>query len=354
MIKKLVSDLVKFETVYGNEKEFFECFSYIKEYLKNTDLTIKEYFFNGFRSMVISNCDTKNYDVIFVGHIDVVPGTKQQFTPYINNNKLYGRGTFDMKGHVAIMIEIMKNISVIKTNYNVALFITSDEEQGGFYGVNRLLNEIKYKTKLAIVPDAGNNFDHIIEEKGVLQLKLSYSGKSAHSSLAFDGDNALIHLINMYNELIKKYPLPKNKKDFKTSINLAKLNGGNAINKVCDYAEMYLDIRHISSDLKNDFLNSIKEINPNVIIEVLAQGDEFIYIENDLSLKYLDICEKVLQKKINKNKCESSSDARFFYKKGISCILMNAKGKNLHADQEYIDIESLELLYNIYFDFLNK
>ena len=354
MIKDLVTKLVSFKTIYGNENEFFECFSYIKNYLKNEDLTIREYFFNGFKSMVISNSPTKDFDIIFVGHIDVVPGLKEQFNPYIKNDKLYARGAFDMKGHVGVMIEIMKNLSIINTKYNVALFITSDEEMGGFYGVNKLLNEIKYKAKLAIVPDAGNNFSHIIEEKGVLQLKLSYNGKSAHSSFPFDGDNALVSLIDLYNALIKKYPLPKDKNDYRTSINLSKISGGEAINKVCDYAYMLLDIRHVSNDLKTDFINFIKEYNSNILVEIIAEGDEFIYLENELSVKYLNSCNKILDKKIKTKKCNSSSDGRFFYKKGISTILMNAKGKNLHGNNEYVDLTSLELLYKIYEDFLSE
>lgn len=352
MIKDILVNLVKFETVYGNEKAFLDCFNYLKAYFQDSNLFIKEFLFNGFKSMVIGNADIKDFDIVFVGHLDVVSGNKEQFTPFFKDNRLYGRGAFDMKGHVAVMISIMKNLSLFNTPYKVGLFLTSDEERGGFFGVDKLLNEVKYKTKVAIVPDAGNNFSLIKEEKGVLQLKLSYNGKSAHSSQPYNGDNALIQLINAYDGLLKKYPMPKNSNCFTSSINLSSLNGGMAINKVCNYGEMVLDIRHIPKDRKQDFINTIQKTNSKIEIEVLNEGSEFIYLENNLSRKYLLSCEKILKHKVRKAKCESSSDGRFFYQKGVSCVLMNAKGKNLHADNEYINLDSLETLYEIYRDFL--
>ena len=138
-MKKLLKDLISFKTV-TDENEFIKCFNYIKDYLKDSNLFIKEYTYKNKISLVISNTKSKELDIIFCGHIDVVPGNSKQFKAKIIGNKMYGRGTYDMKGHDAVMIKLMKNLN---TNYKIALFLTSDEEQGGFKGTDILLDDRK-------------------------------------------------------------------------------------------------------------------------------------------------------------------------------------------------------------------
>lgn len=347
-MEELLKKLIKFKTADSDE-EALNCVKYIKDYLKDTHLYMKDYLFNNKISLVISNTVSNNLDIIFCGHLDVVPAKDEQFNPVICDGKMYGRGTFDMKGHDAVMIHLMKNLN---TNYKVALFLTSDEEQGGFNGTNKLLNEIGYASKLAIVPDAGNNFSLITEEKGVLQIEIECTGNPAHSSCPWNGDNAITKLMKIYDEIIKKYPMPSCETDYKTSINLGYISGGDAINRVACRAIMGLDIRHVLSDTKDDILNNIRSLSSDIKISILKEGIEFAYLENDLSKKYLACAEKILKKKIKYCKCSSSSDARFFYQKGISTILMNAIGFDMHGDNEYIDLDSLRKLYQIYEMFL--
>ncbi|HZE87182.1 MAG TPA: M20/M25/M40 family metallo-hydrolase, partial [Methylomirabilota bacterium] len=58
---------------------------------------------DGIPSMLYVNTKepTKNCKIIFNAHLDVVPGMREQFTPYERNNRLYGRGAYDMKSAAA-------------------------------------------------------------------------------------------------------------------------------------------------------------------------------------------------------------------------------------------------------------
>lgn len=353
-MKELLNELIKYKTLDMNfeyDDEFVKCLNCIKNYLKDQKLYFKDYIFNGKRSLVVSNTEDKNLDIIFCGHIDVVIGKDEQFNPVIKDNIMYGRGTYDMKGHDAVMIEVMKNLD---TNYKVALFLTSDEEYGGFNGTDLLLNQEGYNAKLAIVPDGGNNFDLVVEEKGVYELELSYIGVPAHGSTPYLGVNPIVKLFEIYQKLLEVYPMPKDNDDFRTSINLGYLNGGNFMNRVPDFAKMGLDIRHVTTDTKKEIYDAIRKIDKDVIIDTFEESFEFKYIESDLSKEYLKIAEKVLGRKINEFKCASSSDARFFYSKGISTIIMNASGNDMHGDNEYIELDSLDKLYEIYNKFINR
>ena len=345
IINKL-KELLKYKTIKDNKEEFDKLFKYIKKITKK-NLIIKEYVFNENKCLVISNVDTTNYDIIFCTHIDIVPCSTYDFKE--DNQNIYGRGTIDMKGSVAVCLELLNNI---KTNKKIALFITSDEEVDG----NCVYELLKiYNSKLAIVPDGGSNFTLIKEEKGLLQLELSIKTKSAHASQPFNGENAIVKLYEVYDQLLKKYPLPRNSKEYQTSINLSSLNGGFQTNQVPDTATMKLDIRFVAKDSPQDFIDIIKQTNTNIDIKTILSGPVFKTNLNNKDIKnYLKVCKKILNKDIEIIGCESTSDAVYFSEHNIPTIIMNPDGYYPHCENEYVNKESLVILYNIYKEFIQK
>lgn len=338
-IIKIAKDLLSFKTVTNILEELDELFTYIKNYVPH--LNIKEYTYKNKKCLVIANTTDTNLDVTFCTHVDVVPCQTYEITE--DEKNLYGRGTIDMKASVAVCLCLMKHL---KTNLKVALMITADEEIDG-YSASQLLNI--YHSKLAIIPDGGSNFDFIKEEKGLFQLKLSLQGISAHASQPFNGQNAIVNLYNIYEELVKKYPLPQDNSQYCTTVNLSMINGGKGYNLVPDYAEMILDIRHTSQDNKKDILQFIKSINPQVEVEVLLKGDVFeTDLDNNDIQNYLTICREVLKKEVKIISCESTSDAVYFCAKHIPTIIMNPVGGDPHGPNEYVNKHSLYQLYQIY------
>ena len=111
-----LKDLLKYKTYDGNKDEFENIFKCIKSKV-NKDLFIEEYVFNGYKNLVISNTLEKDLDIIFCGHIDVVPANSYEFSE--DSENIYGRGTIDMKGGVAVMLELFNNVS---TNKKIALY----------------------------------------------------------------------------------------------------------------------------------------------------------------------------------------------------------------------------------------
>lgn len=344
-IIKTLKDLLKYKTQKDNKKEFNKIFNYIKN--KYINLYISEYEFNNNKALVLANTKSKKLDIIFCTHIDVVSAEDYSFKE--DKDNIYGRGTIDMKGSVAVCLEILKNI---KSNSKIALLITSDEEVDG--NCTYQLSKI-YDSNICIVPDGGSNFDLIVEEKGLIQLKLSTKTSSAHSSQLYKGENAIIKLINVYNKIIEKYPNPKSNNEYITSTNLSKLIGGYENNQVPYYAEMILDIRNVHKDNQDKLIEFIKKIDKDVSVEVITLGDTFKTNLNDnLVKKYIECSEKVLNKKIHKVGCESTSDAIFFQNKGIPTVIMNPKGDYPHSKFEYINKDSLLDLYNIYKLFIEE
>lgn len=345
IINKL-KELLKYKTIKEEKEEFNKLFNYIKQTTKKS-LIIKEYEFNDNKCLVISNTETTNYDIIFCTHIDIVPCSTYEYKE--DNENIYGRGTIDMKGSVAVCLELLNNIETTK---KIALFITSDEEIDG----NCVYELLKiYKSKLAIIPDGGSNFTLIKEEKGLLQLELSIKTQSAHASQPFNGENAIVKLYDVYENLIKKYLLPTSSNEYQTSINLSSLNGGFQTNQVPDSATMKLDIRYIAKDNPQDFISIISNTNPNIEIKTILEGPVFKTNLNNKDIKkYLKVCKTILNKKVSIIGCESTSDAVYFSEHKIPTIIMNPDGYYPHCENEYVNKESLLTLYNIYYEFIKK
>ena len=345
-ITLILTNLIRFPTFYGNKSAFKDLFNYIKSILCDYYLEdiVVTYDNINHDNLIISNTKDKNYDIIFCCHVDVV--SAKEYDVKIQNGLMYGRGSIDMKGQVAVIIELLKNI---KSDKKIALILTSDEENGGF-----CCREIvkKYHSKLAVIPDGGSNFDLIIEEKGVLQLEIKSVGISAHGSEPFNGDNAIIKLINLYNDLIKQYRVPS-RDEFKLSITLSKINGGEEKNKVPDYACMNLDIRYTKDDDINKLLDYIKNYSKDINYKILDLEPVFFVDEKlDIIKNFINNCEMILKRKVNLKRCCAGSDAPYFSCKGIPVIMMNPIGANWHGDNEYVEIDSLYTLYEIFMTLL--
>lgn len=341
-ILEILKELMEFPSVSKEKEKTNELLEIIKNKYIKKDLYVKKHIFNGFSSLVISNTNEEDYDIVFCTHIDVVPC--EEYAYKSDDENIYGRGSMDMKGQVAVCISVFNEI---ETDKKIALFITSDEEIDG--ACAKELVKIYPNIKLAIVPDGGKDFNLIIEEKGLLQIKISAETKTSHASQPYNGVNAITTLFECYQKIIEIYPLPKSSEDYKTSVTLSKIEGGSALNMVPGQATMYLDIRHVALDKKEDIINKIKGINKNLNLEVINSGTEFVSNPDNPNIKeFLIKCKEVLGYEPKQIKAEATSDAIYFYQKGIPTVLINPIGDNPHCPNEYVNKKSLLALYNIF------
>ncbi len=331
--------LIKCVTIKDNYKEFDKAFNIVKNELK--DYKIKEVIINNYPNLIISNTESKELDIIFCCHMDVVPN--ETYEPIVEGNILKGRGSFDMKSQLSVVMSLLKHN---KSDKKIGFIITSDEEIGG-----QCCKEIikDYNSKLAVIPDAGKDFKLITEEKGLLQVEIKVKGVASHASSPFEGVNAIVKAMDIYKALLKIYPMPKNESDFKTSINLSKLHGGDTNNKVCDEATMFLDIRFNKDTNKERLLNDIKKVAQDSEVKIIDYGPMF-YVDKDLDIiqKFIKDSEKILEEELVISKCLATSDAIYYSEKNIPTIMINPIGDFWHHPREYVEIDSLYTLYKLF------
>ena len=138
------------------------------------------------------------------GHSDVVPAKRWfskkygPFEPAVARDRLYGRGSCDMKGPIACMLEASQNFSWEELTQPLYIVITADEEVG-FDGARVVVNDSKYYSEMvehqtkAIIGEP-TMLEVVHAHKGCYEFTATASGVAAHSS-SRDGVNANMKLI---------------------------------------------------------------------------------------------------------------------------------------------------------------
>ncbi|MEF8880482.1 MAG: M20/M25/M40 family metallo-hydrolase [Candidatus Nanohaloarchaea archaeon] len=348
--RELTQKLIEFNTVTGNLEEIERALEFIEECFDNS-FSIYRFEEEGVKSLLITSGGLEDIRIILHGHLDVVEADKELFEPEIKNGKIYGRGSADMKSGLACIMNIVKQ----QENEALGILITSDEEKGGFNGTGHVIEETEIRPKLVISaePDDSRIFPSIVnKQKGVLQLRASVEGKSSHASKPEKGENAIEKLMNIYAQDIR--PLFDHHKEFSTTVNIGKIVGGESVNKVPNAAELHLDIRYSAQYPKEEVLEDLESIQA-LNIEVTAQAPMMSTSQDEEILKNLNnsICQ-VCGKKGGFRSEAFASDMRFFTSRDIPAVCFGPEGYNLHGQDEYVEVESLETYCEILKNFLQS
>jgi len=234
--------------------------------------------------------------IILSGHTDVVPTTGQKWitNPFKltkKNNRLYGRGSCDMKGFIATILSIIPDIKIKDLKKPLHLIFSYDEEIG-CVGIQKLipfLQRIKPKPKFCIVGEP-TEMKLINEHKGKKNFTVSFNGIESHSSLTYNGVNAInycaqfiIFLENLQKDLIKDNNNKRFDPPFPT-LNIGKISGGIAVNIVPKSCMIEFEIRDtpeldIDKLLKkiNNFLKNVekkmKKLNKSCSVKLKKNND---------------------------------------------------------------------------------
>ena len=149
---KILSDLIGFRTISGEDNS--KLINYCEEYLKKIGASSFKTFDDEKRVNLFATIKAKKSNgvkpIILSGHTDTVPVSKSwstdPFKATIKDNKLYGRGSCDMKGFIACTLAFAPIFSKIELNRDIHFSFTFDEETACL-GAPILINELK-KEKL--------------------------------------------------------------------------------------------------------------------------------------------------------------------------------------------------------------
>jgi len=354
---KLTKKLIKFESTVSYHKELERIIDFCAAYFKGSGFFIKKRYFEKNPSLVVMTKRTKRPKLLLAGHLDVVPAEKPDFKPRLRAGKLYGRGASDMKAAVAVLMLVMQDMQAHKDDKSVGLILTTDEETKHYSSMGYLIDRVGHRGDIVFLPDGGHNFNLVRAQKGVVKFTYSFKGKGAHGSRPWLGDNAVERIFRAYQDLQHLFPIPKDDQDWRSTVVLTKISGGEAYNKVPARCEAFFDFRYTEDKSLERWIKLLEKVaNQHKIEFILRQYSSAFSVNPDHELvqKYLRISQKILRKKVAIVPEAGASDARFFSKHNIPVIITSPKGGNSHADDEWVDTNSLYKFYQIVYRFTEE
>ena len=246
----LTKSLLAFQTVMGGERD---CAQFAARMLEEWGFDVAKHEFSEGRTSVVARLggSGKKAPLCLTGHLDVVPlgsrkWAKDPFSGETDGDKLYGRGTSDMKAGVAAMLLVARAFSKKLSNTpGITLVLTAGEE-GGCVGSRHLAQtQLLGKAGAMVVGEPTSNYP-FVGHKGSLKFNARFKGVSAHGSMPELGDNAIYKAAEAVTKL-KSF-------DFETAkhpvmglptMNVGTIEGGSGVNLVPDVAKIGVDVRTV-------------------------------------------------------------------------------------------------------------
>jgi succinyl-diaminopimelate desuccinylase len=216
--------------------------------------------------------------IVLTGHFDTVPlGAKpwkeDPFSGTIKDGKIFGRGSGDMKSGIAAMVfAAIQGSREYVPKGGIRLVFTACEEPGCLGAKHLVDTGYDIGTASAIIVGEPTSNFPFIGHKGALYLKMSVSGKTAHSSMPELGDNAIYKAARAITKL-ENFCFRADRDELLgfPTINVGLVSGGENINSVPDYAEFTVDIRSTAMIKHSEVIERLSlELGNEIKIERLV------------------------------------------------------------------------------------
>ncbi|MCH7590120.1 M20 family metallopeptidase [PVC group bacterium] len=312
------------------------------------NVEVFEYEHHGIPSLVAMPVNVREPEVLMCGHLDVITHPDvYSYRSYIEDGKIYGPGAGDMKGALAIMLEILRDFHTKHPGVSLGLAVTADEETGGKAGIGYLFGNTNLRCGAALIPDGGSLNEITIEEKGILHIKIRCQGRAAHAARPWLGDNPIEKLMDRLSNLQKYFSSFKRDEDhwFPTCSITIIGTENQTINRVPSNCEAVCDIRFPSPFTIQEIMDKTREaLGADVEIEVVISAEPTHLSPDPL---YQQVTEEITGEPAALVREHGGSDARFIYAGGVPIMMSRPIVGNLHAENEWIDIQSMIKYYRI-------
>ena len=377
---KILTDLISFETISGEDNT--ALIDYCDDILKKLGATSFRTYddekkrVNLFATLKAKNSNNKK-PIILSGHTDVVPVSKgwssDPFTATIREDKLFGRGSCDMKGFIACTLAYAPIYSKSNLDRDIHFSFTFDEETACI-GAPILIEELKkrnIKDGICIVGEP-TNMKIIDSHKGCYEYTTYFQGLAGHSSAPHKGVSAVEYASRYVNKLIELREKLKERepKDSifdppHSTLSIGGIFGGIAHNVIADKCHINWETRPV---VKEDgvFLNQeidkfanevllpeMKKVFPNASIEKKIIGEIIGFDRHDKS----DACEFIssLTGDNSRQVVSFGTEAGLYQEIGISTVVCGPGSiEQAHKIDEFIVLDELKKCIHLLDGIKNK
>ena len=367
---KILADLIKFQTVSGTSN--LKLIEYCEKKLNESGATsFKTFHKSGLQANLFSTINGKeklnSEGIILSGHTDVVPASSNEWSsdPYIaqeKDNKVYGRGSCDMKGFIACTLVMAPLFAKQKLKKPIHFSYTYDEETSCL-GAPVLLKELKKRNVNYSVCIIGEPTDMkaIHAHKGYNEYKTYFTGLAGHASDPVHGVNAIEYAIRYANKLMELREELKKRKSKDSvftppysTLQIGKISGGLSTNVIADQCIVDWEVRpitpedgkfisqNIESYAKETLLPEMRKVYPKANIKKETVGETIGFNKVEKSDAVDLVCN--LTGDNSRGAISFGTEAGLFQELGISTVVCGPGSiKQAHTIDEYVAFDQLKL-----------
>jgi succinyl-diaminopimelate desuccinylase len=352
--RALAERLIRYDT--SKPEELVAAAGFVRGWLESRDIEVQVLDHQGLPVLIaeVGPRDDQHPCVVLHGHLDVVPAHDDQFEPRADGDNLFGRGAYDMKGGLAAMMCALKDLER-QDRVTVRLICVPDEES----------EELDLRSTDAVVQRGlGGDFAITgeptdlrigVEAKGVLAMQIEVHGRAAHSSTPWLGDNAVLKAIDSFRT-IESLPFSRESSEMfdRPSINLGRIRGGDALNKVPDECTMAVDIRYLPGQDPEQILAEIEAIEGIDVTRTFVHPPVRVSPSNPFVRALRDAVAKAVQGERLSVGRDGASDAAAFLAAGIAAVEFGPVGAGHHGPEEWVSITSLDRYRRVLGEFVRS
>lgn len=364
---ELLKTLVGFDTISYNSN--LELIEFIQSYLSSYDIdSTLIHDESGKKANLYTTIGRTDIGgVMLSGHTDVVPVAGQDwdtdpFSLTESSNKLYGRGSADMKGFIALVLSRVPEMVSKELTKPIHLAFSYDEEIG-CVGVQRMLDLLEHqpiKPSCCIIGEP-TGMEIVIGHKGKLATRVKVRGHACHSGQSPLGVNAInfgseliVYIRKLAHEKAQNGPFDKDYEVPYTTLHTGVVGGGTALNIVPNLCQFDFEIRHLYEEDPHHLLDQIKNFaRDNLEKEMhLIDSDTGFDFETlatypglltDPGIEFVNYVKQLLDNNAHSKVIFGSEGGLFQKRLGIPTLVCGPGNiDQAHKANEYISLDQLQ------------
>ena len=261
------------------------------------------------------------------------------------DGRVYGLGACNCKSAMTVHLWLAREIARRggpKRGEVVFTFVGDEENLGpGGLAYLRASGAIKPDT-LVVAAQTRNRL--VLEERGVMWVKVVARGKAAHAGAPHTGDSAILRMHAIISEIQRRFVPKRSNTGHQSTLSIGKIRGGENTNVVPDYCEIEIDRRILPEDDFDAAFHELKTICGEADgVELLTGTPGFSAPESGAGARaFGEAIYKVTGKPPERLNVVGASDARYFARDGIEILITGpGDGADSHMPNESVPLDEI-------------
>ncbi|HIG41635.1 MAG: succinyl-diaminopimelate desuccinylase [bacterium] len=311
---------------------------------------------------------------VFAGHTDVVPPgplsdwQTPPFKPTLIGDKLFGRGSADMKGSLAAMLTATRRFLASFPGHSgtLAFLITSDEEADAINGTRKVIEELQSRQIdlnwcLIGEPSSSQRLGDVIRtgRRGSLHANLRIIGIQGHVAYPDEARNPIHKAMPALTELVEEVWDEGNEYFPPTSMQISNIHSGTGVtNVIPGELELLINFRFSTESTQIDLQRRTKAIldRHGIQHEIswTLSGDPFLTVGGELIAAVQQSLRDIMNIETELSTSGGTSDGRFIAPAGAQVVELGPCNSTIHKVNENVSVEELAQLADVYQQILNR